>query len=138
VLCAGAIEYDENWNVVGETAARLIRIDGNAHVVTADLTIGEIGDHPTNMALTPDRKAIYIVNSGLLTFDINTAALTAGPVAGSPFSTVGVDRENGDIYLGSVPDYVNDDEIFVYSNSGSLLKTIGTGIAPRSMVYRAE
>ncbi len=138
VLCAGAIEYDQNWNVVGETAARLIRIDGNAHVVTADVTIGEIGDHPTNMALTPDRNAIYIVNSGLITFDINTAALIAGPVAGGPFSTVGVDNESGNIYLGSVPDYVNEDEIFVYSNSGSLLKTIGTGIAPRSMVYRAE
>lgn len=138
VLCAGAIEYDENWNVIGETAARLIRIDGSAHVVTADVNIGAIGDHPTNMALTSDFRALYIVNNGLLTFDINTAVLSDGPVTGGAFSAVGVDGENGNIYLASVPDYVNDDEIFVYSNNGELLKTIGTGIAPRSMVYRAE
>lgn len=138
VLCSGSIEYDENWNIVGETAARLVRIDGSAHVVTANLTIGEIGDHPRNMALSPDRQEIYIVNNGLLSFDINTAGLTTGPVATGSFSAIGVDTQTGNIYLGSAPDYVNDDQIFVYSANGMLLKTIGTGIAPRSMVYRAE
>ncbi len=138
VLCAGAIEYDENWNIVDESAARLMRIDGNAHVVTADLTLGEIGDHPSTMTMSPDQQSIYIVNESLLTFDINTANLSPGPVTNGSFSSIGVDAQTGNIYVASVPDYINEDEIFVYSSSGTLLKTIGTGIAPRSMVYRAE
>lgn len=131
VLCSGAIEYDENWNVVNETDARLIRIDGNQHDIIADTQVGENGDHPGFMAIHAAQNKIYIVNGGLLTADVNSGIISAGPVESGNFRAVGLDPESAEIYLSSAPDYVSNDQVYVYSSSGVLRNTFEVGIAPR-------
>lgn len=134
VLCSGAIEYDENWNVVNETDARLIRIDGNQHDIITDTQVGENGDHPGFMAIHAAQNKIYIVNGGLLTADVNSGIISAGPVESGNFRAVGLDPESAEIYLSSAPDYVSNDQVFVYSSSGVLRSTFEVGIAPRMII----
>ncbi len=136
VLCAGAVEYDENWNIVNETDARLLRIDGTAHTVTAQFTIGENGDHPSHMAVNADGTQLYVVNNGLLTVGVNSGTLSAGPVEIGSFRAIGVHPVTGEIYLSSSPDYVSNDVIYVYSAQGELRETHTVGIAPIAIQFR--
>lgn len=134
VLCSGAIEYDEDWNVVNETEARLIRLDGNQHDILTNVQVGQTGDHPGFMAINAARTAIYIVNGSLLTADVNSGTIAAGPVQNGNFRAVGVNPENGEIYLSGTPDYVSNDQVFVYGSTGDLRATLEVGIAPRAIV----
>ena len=136
VLCAGAVEYDENWNIVNETDARLMRIDGALHTVSAQFTIGQNGDHPTHMAANADRTQLYVVNGGLLTVGVNSGTLSAGPIEIGDFRAIGVHPANGEIYLSSSPDYVSNDVVYVYSAQGELRETLNVGIAPIALKFR--
>lgn len=136
VLCAGAIEYDENWNVVNETDARLVRIDGNQHDIIGNTQVGQNGDHPSFMAIDAAQNKIYIVNGGLLTADVNSGTISAGPIQSGNFRAVGIDPESGEIYLSSAPDYVSNDQVFVYGQNGVLQNTFEVGIAPRVIVAK--
>lgn len=135
VLCAGAIEYDENWNIVNETDARLMRIDGTAHAVTADITIGQNGDHPSHMAINADGTQLYVVNGGLLTVGVNSGTVSEGPVEIGNYRAIGVHPSTGEIYLSSAPDYVSNDVVYVYSAQGELRETLNVGIAPIAMQF---
>lgn len=136
VLCAGAITYDENWNVVDETPAELMRIDGQSHVVTASVQVGEIGDHPSQMAINGGGTKLYVANGELLAFDIPNGVWNPSTIAGDAFASVGVHPITGEVFLAGSPDYVSNDDIFVYSPDGNLLRSSTLGIAPRAFVFK--
>ncbi len=136
VLCSGAIEYDADWNIVNETEAKVVRIDGQQWVVTAELSVGTIGDHPTFMASNTNQTLIYIVNNGLLTVDVSNGTINAGPIESGNFGSIGVHPETGELYLSSTPDFVSNDEVFVYGSQGDLRRTETVGVAARSFTFK--
>lgn len=136
VLCAGAITYDENWNIVDETPAELMRIDGQSHVVTASVQVGEVGDHPSQMAINGNETMLFVANGELLSFDIANGTWNPSPVSGDNFASVGVHPISGEFILSGSPDYVSNDDIFVYSADGALLRSSAVGIAPRAFVFK--
>lgn len=133
-LCKGYTEYDGDWNIINETAAEIVRIDGQSHVVTGILQIGEVGDHPKYMDLTPSGTSIYIVNDDVKVLSISTGEFGADFASGS-FHAIGVNDDTGEVYLSSSPDYVNNDEVYIYSSTGELKETYESGIAPHSFTY---
>ncbi len=138
VLCSGAIEYDENWNVIAETDARLVRIDGNQLLVTADLTVGINGDHPSQMSSNAAKDKLYIVNNGLVIFDVQVGTISESPIQSGNFRAVAVHPETSEIYLSSAPDYISNDQVFVYGQTGDLRRTVEVGIAPISITFRED
>lgn len=62
VLCSGKTIYDASWNVIGNSAAALFEIDPVSLVVVGQYTVGQLGDHPTKMAVSAsgseDRKSV--------------------------------------------------------------------------------
>lgn len=135
VLCKGNTEYDADWNVVNETPAEMYRIDGQSHVVTGVLPVGEVGDHPRYMELNQAKTALYIVDGDVKVFNISTGEFTADFATG-PFHAIGVNEITGEVYLSSTPDYVNNDEVYIYSSTGALTDTYASGIAPKSFTFR--
>ncbi len=135
VLCQGNTEYDADWNIVNETEAGIYRIDGQNHVVTGVLQIGQIGDHPRYMSLNPAKTALYIVNGDVKVLNISLGEF-GSDFAQGPFHGIGVNNLTGEVYLSSTPDYVNNDEVYIYSSNGVLTDTYASGIAPHSFTFR--
>ena len=134
-LCKGDIVYDGDWQVIDETQAELIRIDGMQHVVSATLPIGEVGEHPQFMAASGDGQTLYIVNNGVVPFNVATGTLEEMLIQGE-FHSIGVNSESNELYLSSVPDFVGNDEVYEYTAGGQLNATYNVGIAPRAFFYR--
>lgn len=138
VLCKGAIEYDADWNIVNETEAFLQRIDGMSHVITGQLQIGELGDHPQFMDADGDRNRLYLVNDGSIRpFNIVNGEFD-GTFNGGPFHSVGVNPVTDEVYASSVPNYVDNDEVNVLTSEGVFVASYNVGIAPRAYVHHSE
>lgn len=135
VLCKGDTEYDSDWNIVNETPSEIYRIDGASHVVTGVLQVGEVGDHSRYMELNQAKTALYIVNGDVKVLNISIGEFTADFATGS-FHAIGVNEITGEVYLSSAPDYVNNDEVYIYSSTGDLTDTYESGIAPQSFTFR--
>lgn len=138
VLCKGAIEYDADWNIVSETEASLQRIDGASQVITGQLQIGELGDHPQFMSIDGDRNRLYLVNEGSIRpFNIVNGEFST-TFSGGPFHSVGVNPVTDEVYASSVPNYVDNDEVSVLTSEGVFVASYNVGIAPRAYVYQSE
>lgn len=136
VLCKGQTLYDENWEVTGHTEAELMRIDGQFHTVTGVLQIGELGDHPQFLAINPSKTELYLVNDG----EIRPLSITTGEFEpafnGGPFHSIGVHPVTGEVYASSVPNYVDNDEISIFTPDGVFVASYEVGVAPRAYTYR--
>jgi hypothetical protein len=75
------------------------------------------------------------VDGDVKVFNISTGEFTADFATG-PFHAIGVNEITGEVYLSSTPDYVNNDEVYIYSSTGALTDTYASGIAPKSFTFR--
>lgn len=136
VLCKGQTIYNESWEIVDHTEAELMRIDGQFHTVTGVLQIGELGDHPQFMAMNPGKTELYIVNDG----EIRPLSITTGefePAFNSDqVHSIGVHPVTGEVYASSVPNYVDTDEISIFTAEGVFVGSFEVGVAPRAYAYR--
>ena len=135
VMAKGYTEYDENWNVINETASELTIIDGQSLMNSGNVQIGSIGDHIDQLAISPSGNIAYVELNGVWTFDVTTGELSGAQLISEDFRSVDVDPNNGDIYVTTVPDYVNTDEVKVYSSAGDLIRTHSVGIAPNGVTF---
>lgn len=135
VLCKGDIIYDANWNVIDETEAKLIKIDGMSHEVIWDVTVGEWGDHPEFMAIDGTGNMIYIENNDILRFNAMLGEFEQTFAAGNFFG-VGVHPVSGDVFTALGVDYISPNNLHIFTSQGSLDHIYEVGIAPRSYAYR--
>lgn len=135
VLGGGQTLFDADWNIISESIPQLVRIDGVSLTVTAILNIGAAGDHPRFIEMNAARNEVYVLNHGVLRMPIAVGTFVA-PIITGEFGAMVVHPATGEFLLSSVPDYVNNDEVSLYSASGQLLETYEVGIAPRAFYYR--
>ena len=133
VICAGATEYDENWQVISETASMIARIDPMGEAVHDLIQLGEVGDHLNQLAISDDGSELYFLLNGVQKMNING---TPGElVIAETAHSIDVDPNTGDIYLTTTPDYISNEEVMIYSPDGALLRTVNVGIAPNGVVF---
>lgn len=135
VMAKGYTEYDENWNIVNETASELSVINGQSLMNSGTIQVGTIGDHVDQLAISPSGNTAYLELNGVWTFNVTTGELSGNELIAEDFRSVDVNPNNGDIYVTTVPDYVNTDEVKVYSSAGDLIRTLGVGIAPNGVTF---
>ena len=135
VMAQGNTEYDENWNIISETPSQLTIISGQSLMNSGSIQVGSIGDHVNQLAMSPSGTTAYIELDGIWTFNVNTGELSGSQLISEDFRSVDVNPNNGDIYVTTVPDYVNTDEVKVYSSSGALIRTLPVGIAPNGVTF---
>jgi len=135
VLCSGETQYDVNWNVIGHTPAALVRVnplDGT----TQSFLIGNIGDHPLNMAMDKLHNRILIANNQVESFDIASMTFNA-----TPFSTIyanGIDINPLDnfVWICGPTDFTSNSTITIFNAEGAQVKTVEAGIAARKVSFK--
>lgn len=136
-------ENDKVWVICtgdyGALNGQLVRINPETLVVekTIDLNLNPDAD----LAISSDKKSI-LYSSGT---DVYSIAINAESAPSDPLFTadavvtnyaLGVDPDSGDIWMGDALDYTSAGKVYIYTSSGSLKTSFGTGIAPGQFVFK--
>ena len=136
VLCAGEIYYDLNWNVSGHSPAYLVRIDAETHAIMGGIQVGDLGDHPRQLEVSPDGTILYYENNGVYKYDFLNGEMPGVQIVPSPRSALSVHPVTGEVWCASISDYTNPSQVFVHNASGTLLRTHVAGIAANAVVFK--
>jgi hypothetical protein len=136
VLCAGEIYYDVNWNVSGHSPAYLVRIDAETHAIMGGIQVGEVGDHPRQIEVSPDGTILYYENNGVYKYDFLNGEMPGNLIVNAARSGLSVHPSTGNVWCASISDFTNPSSVYEYSTSGSLLKTYAAGIAANGVVFK--
>ena len=135
VLCSGETFYDENWSVSGHSVAKLFRIDASTRQVLSIQNVGQLGDHPRQLEISPDGTTLYYENNGVYALNIEGGTMPGTLVIQSSRSALSVNPSTGEIWCASNSDYVNPSTVFVYRADGTLLRNYEGGIATNAIEF---
>jgi YVTN family beta-propeller protein len=132
VLCKGQTLYDDSWNVIGHTDARLYHIDEMTNTVIDFISVGSNGDHPASLAISSNKQTLYVANGDLYSMPITGSDMQVF-VSGS-FYTVDVSQRTGDIWATGISDFVNPTMVYHFTTSGTLVADYTAGIGANCVV----
>ncbi|MGB0425112.1 MAG: YncE family protein, partial [Flavobacteriales bacterium] len=135
VMCSGLIEYDDDWEIINETASKLVLINSNQLLTTGELQIGTIGDHVQEVEVSPSGGIIYVELNGVWDIPVSTGELSGEALIPTDLHTFNVDPSSGDIYGTTIPDFIGNDQVVVYNSSGVQEQTLDVGIAPNGVYF---
>ncbi len=135
VLCAGETYYDENWSVSGHSAAKLFRIDASTRQVLSIQNVGQLGDHPRQLEISPNGRTLYYENNGVYALSIEVGTMPGSLIIQNSRSALSVNPSTGEIWCASNSDYVNPSTVFVYRADGTLLRNYVGGIATNAIEF---
>lgn len=123
-----------NFNPVA--ASKLSRINPTSNAVEWSHDFASNG--ASKLRLSPDKSTLYFLYSGKV-FRKNTGDTSAPEefisISGKSFYGIGVEPQNGNIWLGDAGDFASAGTVYVYNASGSQVNSFATGIAPTDFVF---
>ena len=127
VLCSGETQYDATWTqIIGHTPASLAKVNALDNSVTT-FDVGVLGDHPLHMAKDETNNKIYISNTTVLAFDMQSNVFTDFLTSAS--NGVSVNPATHEVWVCSETNYASPSSVKVYSSTGTYVKEIPAGIA---------
>lgn len=114
------------------------RIDPMSWTVTKTINFPE-GTGPSDIEMSADGTVLYYLNSDLFAMNIEADSLPDCPVVsaeGGLFYGLGVDPNNGDIYVADAIDYVQRGVILRYNKSGESLDEWRGGVIPAAFGFQ--
>ncbi|MEO1451089.1 MAG: DUF5074 domain-containing protein [Bacteroidota bacterium] len=121
------------YDPVAQTGGYLFEVDPDQnkllrqYIFPAETGPSDIAFHPTQDSL------YYLTGEGLFVFPLAQMELPRSPFIqadGALFYGMGVDPNNGDIYLADAIDYVQRGIVLRYNTAGELIDEFRTGIIP--------
>jgi DNA-binding beta-propeller fold protein YncE len=126
-LCSGETQYNADWTqIIGHTPAALAKVNTLDNSVTT-FDVGVLGDHPLHMAKDETNQKIYIANTTVLSFDMQTNLMTDFLTASS--NGVSVNPATHEVWVCSETNYASPSTVKLYSATGTYIKEITAGIA---------
>lgn len=144
---AGSIAEDKNgklWvlcsgNSSASVYAALIRINPINNAVEQTFTFGSLSDSPGKLCFNGSNDTLYFLNNGVYQMEISSFTLpTQALIAeGSMnFYGLGIDPDNGTVYVSDAIDYVQRGVILRYHPNGSFINSFLAGIIPGEFYFR--
>lgn len=139
VLSEGNTLYDENWNVLSETAGQLTKINSSTLGIENSFTF-EIGEHPMNLVINDSKEVLYYKNGGwstsIFTHNINASELASEAIISKSFYALGA--HNGMIYGADAMDFAQAGWVFQYTESAVLVDSFQVGIIPGGFCFESS
>ncbi len=134
VLCSGKVVYGIWPEILEETQARLVSINPATNEATSNLVLGEMGDHPKHMEINASSNTMYYLNDKVYAWNTVSGTLPGSVFLDENFNSIDL-REDGDLWLTSIPDFVSNSTLFRYNLNGGLLNQWTAGIATNGVVF---
>ncbi len=116
----------------------LVRIDPDTRTVEQIIKWGTQADKPGDMKLSPAKDTLLIIAGDLYKMPVTDKRLPASPAIHAEnrlFFSIGIDPENGDIYLADAIDYSQNAVIYRFTSSGIPVDTFFVGINPGDFLF---
>lgn len=113
------------------------RIDPATWTVTKTINFPD-GAGPSDIAMSADGTVLYYLDSNLFAMNVAADSLPKCPVVsaeGGLFYGLGIDPNNGDIYVADAIDYVQKGVILRYNKSGESLDEWRGGVIPAAFGF---
>ena len=129
VLTGGFTEYDDDWNVVSETAGNLVKIVNNTIEETYAFAVG---NHPQDLAIDDAGTTLYYSDGSLskavYAFDVNDTELPTTALIDKSFYGLGV--HGGYVYGTDAVDFTQSGWSYKYTADGTIIDSVQVGIIP--------
>lgn len=134
----------------GKEKARLTRIDPSSFVIEKEYVFPDLNSAPTRLCLNSSKDSLFflngswgssITNGGVYKMSITSEALPGVPFIpedGKLFYALGVDPNDGDIYVSDAIDYLQPGWVYRYAINGSLIDSFKTDIIPASFCFKYD
>ncbi|MEM7658312.1 MAG: DUF5074 domain-containing protein [Bacteroidota bacterium] len=124
-------------SLLDSVPSRLFQVNPNDRRVVQRFIFPE-DEQAGELAMNPTRDSLYYLNQDLFVLPISATELPGAPLIpseGSLFYGLGVDPQNGDIYLADAIDFVQRGWVLRYDSQGSLLSEFRVGLIPGDVVF---
>ncbi|MEZ4791137.1 MAG: hypothetical protein R2811_14095 [Flavobacteriales bacterium] len=121
------------------TGPALLRIDPGTRAVHTTLAFPNSSDHPWRLTTNSDRTLLYFLNEHVYRMPITATQLpTSAFIAatGRNFYGLGVDPNDGTVYVADAIDYVQRGVVLRHAADGSFIGTFHAGRIPGGFVFR--
>ena len=129
VLTGGFTEYDDDWNVVSETAGNLVKIVNNTIEETYAFALG---NHPQDLVIDDAGTTLYYSDGSwskaVYAFDVNDTALSTTALINRSFYGLGV--HGGYVYGTDAVDFTQSGWSYKYTTEGTIIDSVQVGIIP--------
>jgi YVTN family beta-propeller protein len=136
VLCSGKTLFDEDFNVIGQEAGGLYKINAsNLNVETAlDFSTN---DSPSRLRINAGGNQLYFLNNGIFAMSTTSSSLPSNvliPSNGRSLYALNI-APNGDIYTADAIDFQQSGLVYRYSSDATLIDEFTTDIAPNGVYF---
>lgn len=121
------------------TPPALHRIDPATFQVEATFPFGGPSDSPWRLTTNGDHAQLYFLNEHVYRMAITDAALPSTPLIAANdrnFYGLGVDPDNGTVYVADAIDYTQRGVVFRYAPDGTAINSFLAGRIPAGFVFR--
>jgi YVTN family beta-propeller protein len=129
VLTGGFTEYDDDWNVVSETAGNLVKIVNNTIEETYAFAVG---NHPQDLVIDDAGTTLYYSDGSwskaVYAFDVNDTELPTTALIDKSFYGLGV--HGGYVYGTDAVDFTQSGWSYKYTADGTIIDSVQVGIIP--------
>ncbi len=136
-LCDGG--YD--GNPAGYEAPSIWIIDAESRTVETTLTFAEGSTAKPIRADGTGSTIYYILDGNVYSMPADSRQLPTEPFAageGGWFYGLGIDPDNGDVYISDALDYKQPGTVYRYDTAGSLKATFKAGVIPGDFCFKPE
>lgn len=135
VLCQGKTVWNDDYTqIIDETPARFVQIAPLSGNLLAEHIVGVIGDHPSVMEIPQSSNTIYYINDALYRYEPNVQTLPGTLFIDQAFNSLDI-RNNGELWLTSISDFVNPSRVYRYNTSGEMLHEFTVGMGANGVVF---
>ena len=139
VLCKGKVIYDfDTYEVIEETASKLVQISALDYSIIYEITIGQTGDtyNPSRLAIDKNKKVLFFTEvDGLYSINCENTNSSPSLICAKSFSGLEVDPNDEIIYGFSTPSYTSSGFMYRYKYDGELIDSFAVGIGPNGAAF---
>lgn len=135
--------YTSGKDSFGEDVPHLYRINPSTRRVELDLTL-QTDEAMVQLCLSPDKNTLYILDNDVYQMSISDQAMPTRPFIYAPIDEdgtrhklygIGVNPNNGDVFLADAIDYRQAGMVYRYSRAGQLIDSFRVGILPNHFAF---
>lgn len=135
--------YSSGNESFGDDVPHLYRINPKTRQTELDLAL-EADETLVQIALSPDKNTLYVLNNDVYQMSITDTSLPSVPFLYAPVDENGtrhklygidVNPNGGDIYLADAVDYRQAGVVYRYNRSGQIIDSFRVGILPNHFAF---
>ncbi len=136
--------YQTGGESFGDNVPHLYRIDAATLEIEQDQAL-DVDDANVQIATSPDKTQLYIVNNDIYRMDITADHLPVRPFIAAPTDAngkrhklyaIGVNPHSGEIYVADAVDYSQSGTVYRYTPQGELIDRFRVGITPNGFAFK--